>query len=157
MDSGSFKDHKIIGSETIAARIETVKELQQQDLEQYEIVKDRDTGEHYLHYSYLHRNLSGSGEPEIYHQLLPLHSDDVLGIIFGEQAYKYPEYWKHSFMRNGPDGSYVWFDPSYEDEMLENEAIGRRLAERLEQFKQAGAFDEESVRKFLNELDQNKA
>jgi hypothetical protein len=149
----SFKEQKILASDTIAERIETIKELTQHELEQYEVVKDKETGEHYLHYSYLHRNLSGTGETEVYHQLLPLESDDVLGLIFGEQGYSYPDHWKVSFLRNGPDGFYIWFDPSYDAERLENERIGEQLVDKLNQFKQTGAIDEESVRKLLKDLE----
>jgi hypothetical protein len=148
-----FGEMKKIPSEMIADRIASIKELKHDELEQYEVVKDQDTGDHYLHYSYLHRNIADTGELEVYHQLLPLESDDVLGLIFGEQAYSYPDHWNKPFLRNGPDGFYIWFDPAYDEERLENEAIGQKLIEQLKQFKQSGSLDEEAVRKLLNDLD----
>jgi hypothetical protein len=121
--------------------------------ELYEIAKDRGTGEHYLHYAYVHRNLADSGIEESFHQLLPLGSDEVLGLLFNNDPYTYPEHWRRPFLRNGPEGFYVWFDPVPPEEELQAEQAGRTIRAKLEQFKRAGAFDEESVRKLLQDLD----
>jgi hypothetical protein len=153
VDHSSFQEQKKIANEILQERISSVKELKQDELEQYEISKDTATGEHYLHYSYLHRNLADTGEPEVYHQLLPLESDDVLGFIFGEQEYAYPENWKKPFLRNGPDGFFIWFDPDQEEERIRSEAYGSLIGEKLKKFKEAGSVDPESVRKLLEELD----
>jgi hypothetical protein len=152
----SFKEQKKIQTEFLQQRITSVKELLQDELEMYEIAKDSDTGEHYLHYSYLHRNLADTGEQEVYHQLLPLESDDVLGLIFSEQPYTYPDHWQKPFLRNGPDGFFIWFDPDQDEERSKNEAYGAVLSEKLMKFKEAGSLDSESVRKLLEELDNEK-
>jgi hypothetical protein len=153
VDESSFKEQKKIQTELLQQRITTVKELRQDELEMYEIAKDSDTGEHYLHYSYLHRNLADTGAPEVYHQLLPLESDDVLGLIFSEQPYTYPDHWQKPFLRNGPDGFFIWFDPGQDEERSKNEAYGVLLSEKLKKFKEAGSLDTEAVRKLLEELD----
>jgi hypothetical protein len=153
MEEGSFKEQKKIANELLQQRITTVKELKQDELEMYEIAKDSNTGDHYLHYSYLHRNISDTGAPEVYHQLLPLESDDVLGLIFGEQAYTYPDHWHKSFLRNGPDGFFIWFDPDSDEERMQNEEYGARLTDKLRKFKESGSLDPESVRKLLEDLD----
>jgi hypothetical protein len=153
MEQGSFKQDKKIANELLQQRIITVKELKQDELEMYEIAKDSETGDHYLHYSYLHRNLADTGTPEVYHQLLPLESDDVLGFIFGEQAFTYPDHWHKPFLRNGPDGFFIWFDPDNDEERRQNEEYGVQLTEKLKKFKEAGSLDPESVRRLLEDLD----
>ncbi|MGY4761265.1 hypothetical protein ACVNS2_16895 [Paenibacillus caseinilyticus] len=154
----SWRGSRQVSSEELQERLETVRTLQENELEMYEIAKDKLTGEHYLHYSYLHRSLAGApgagaGGEEVFHQLLPLDSDDVLGILFSEQPYVYPQYWKRAFLRNGPEGQYVWFDPTYADAEAENEAFGRDLASRLAEFKRQGNVSEEAVKRFLEELE----
>ncbi|MBP1995262.1 hypothetical protein [Paenibacillus eucommiae] len=155
MHEASFHLMKKVPIEWLQERISSVKELRQNELEMYEVAKDNVTGEHYLHYSYLHRNVAGTLEPEVYHQLLPLKSDDVLGLIFGEQAYLYPESWNEPFLRDGPEGFFIWFDPDNDEERLQNEAFGASLTEKLLKFKAAGSLDEAAVRKLLEELDHN--
>lgn len=153
MDGLSFNKQKKVANVHLQQRIQTVKELKQDGLVMYEIAMDSETGEHYLHYSYLHRNLADAEESEVYHQLLPLESDDVLGLIFGEQAYAYPDYWNRPFLRNGPDDFFIWFDPDDKEERSKNEAYGASLSDKLKKFKEAGSIDQESVRKLLEELD----
>jgi len=97
MISQSFQTMKLVPSDLLQNRVETVQELLVSDLEQYEIVKDVETGEHYLHYAYLHINVAGGGVREYYHQLMPLETDDVLAIVLGEQAYTYPDHWRKPF------------------------------------------------------------
>ncbi len=154
MTEVSFKSMKKIPSELIQQRIESVKIITQTETDLYEVVKDQLTGEHFLHYGYLHRNIADTGAPEEYHHLLPLESDDVLGLIFGEQPYEYPHHWHRLFLRNGPEGFYIWFDPSYEEERSAHEQIGEQLADKLKRFKEAGIYDEETIRKLLNDLDE---
>ncbi|WP_159883580.1 hypothetical protein [Paenibacillus puerhi] len=152
----SWKERKLVSSESMQERLETVRTLREDELELYEIGKDRSTGEHYLHYAYLHRNVAAigtGGQDEIFHQLLPLESDDVLGILFGEQPYAYPEHWGKPFLRNGPDGDYVWFDPSYAEEEEDYEAIGRQIVEELNLFKAQGDLSEAAVERLLRRLE----
>ncbi|MCZ8521531.1 MULTISPECIES: hypothetical protein [Paenibacillus] len=154
----SWTGSRQVPGEELQARLETIRTLQDNGLEMYEIAKDSETGEHYLHYSYLHRNLAGApgagaGGEEVFHHLLPLGSDDVLGILFSKQPYTYPDHWTRAFLRNGPEGQYVWFDPAYAAAEAENEAFGQDLASRLAAFKQQGNVSEEAVRRFLEELE----
>lgn len=153
----SFVEMRRIPSDWLQERLETVKPLKEEALEMYEVAKDKLTGEHYLHYAYLHKQIAAigpesSGE-ETFHHLMPLTSDDVLGLVFGEQSYEYPDNWTQSFLRNGPDGDYVWFDPSYTEQEAESEEIGTNLQEQLLRFKQSSDRSEEAVRKLLEELD----
>ncbi|OCT14297.1 hypothetical protein A8709_26070 [Paenibacillus pectinilyticus] len=152
----SFSQQQKISAETIASRITSVKELLQTELDLYEIAKDSETGEHYLHYAYMHRDFSNTGVPESFHYLLPIESDDVLGMIFGEQGYAYPEHWKSAFLRNGPEGFYIWFDPSHEDEQTEDEAIAADLMQKLRAFHDQGNVDPEAVRKLLEDIDDTR-
>jgi hypothetical protein len=151
--SESFRKTAKVPAEWLAERLKTVRELRSTGLELYEIAKDLDTGEHYLHYAYVHRNLTDpAGGEETFHHLLPLTSDDVLGLLFGGEPYDYPEHWQRSFLRNGPEGFYVWFDPVPAAEEAEAEAVGQELRDKLLRFKQNGAYDEASVRKLLEDL-----
>ncbi len=144
---------KKVSSNQLQERLETVKTLSDGELELYEIAKDRDTGDHYLHYSYLHRDIAAGGQEEVFHQLLPLENDDVLGIMFSDQPYTYPDHWKRAFLRNGPEGDYVWFDPGYLDDERESAEVGKQLKEMLLKFKTQGAVDENAVRKLLEDAD----
>lgn len=149
----SWKDLKLIPFEQLEQRLENVRDLQQSELESYEIVKDKATGEHYLLYSYVHVHIADNGEQEQYHQLLPLDSDDVLAIYLGEQSYAYPEHWNKPFLRNGPDGAYVWFDPTYADDYAKNEQRGKDIVRLLQEFKARGDNDPEAMRKLLEQLE----
>ncbi|KRF10847.1 hypothetical protein [Paenibacillus sp. Soil787] len=155
METSLLQQQKI-SAETIASRIISVKELVQTELDMYEVSKDVETGEHYLHYAYMHRDFTNTGEPESFHYLLPIDSDDVLGLIFGEQGYAYPEHWQKSFLRNGPEGFYIWFDPSHEAQQTEDDAIAQDLLNKLRVFRENGNVDPEAVRKLLEELDETR-
>lgn len=155
METSLLQQQKI-SAETIATRIISVKELLQTELDMYEVSKDVETGEHYLHYAYMHRDFTNTGEPESFHYLLPIDSDDVLGLIFGEQGYAYPEHWQKSFLRNGPEGFYIWFDPSHEVQQTEDDAIAQDLLNKLRTFREKGNVDPEAVRKLLEELDETR-
>ncbi|SDN81561.1 hypothetical protein SAMN04487897_10519 [Paenibacillus sp. yr247] len=152
----SLSQQQKISAETIASRIISVKELLQTELDLYEVSKDVETGEHYLHYAYMHRDFKSTGEPESFHYLLPIDSDDVLGMIFGEQGYAYPEHWHKSFLRNGPEGFYIWFDPSHVVQLSEDEAIAADLLKKLRTFKENGSSDPDAVRKLLEDLDDTR-
>ncbi|MCY9664274.1 hypothetical protein M5X11_04680 [Paenibacillus alginolyticus] len=155
METSLLQQQKI-SAETIAMRIISVKELLQTELDMYEVSKDVETGEHYLHYAYMHRDFTNTGEPESFHYLLPIDSDDVLGLIFGEQGYAYPEHWQKSFLRNGPEGFYIWFDPSHEVQQTEDDEIAQDLLNKLRTFREKGNVDPEAVRKLLEELDETR-
>lgn len=154
--NGSWTEWKRVPSEVLGERLETVRALKELEHEMYEISKDKETGEHYLHYAYLHRNFKAVGpdlgQEEVFHQLMPLTSDDVLGLLFGEQPYDYPDHWNKPFLRNGPEGDYVWFDPSYAAEEQEHEAMGLEIAQQLAKFKAAGDLSEDRVRELLDKL-----
>lgn len=156
MHDESLQQHAKIACEMLESRIVTVKELQTGELEMYEVAKDNETGEHYLHYAYMHRNLADTGVPETFHHFMPIDSDDVLGLIFGEQPYAYPDHWHKPFLRNGPEGFYIWFDPSYGEDNQTDEAIAAELLLKLRQFRELGHVDPESVSKLLEDLDDTR-
>ncbi|USG63758.1 hypothetical protein NDK47_16450 [Brevibacillus ruminantium] len=137
--------------------LETVKELEQTDFETYSIVKNRETGQHYLRYSFSHINLSEGGRRDDFDHFLPLESDDVLAFMFGEQPYHFPEHWHSAYLRTGTDERLMPFDPS-ENHHLEKDAEAElALFAKLQQFKQQWdhAKDKESLtRDLFRELDQ---
>jgi hypothetical protein len=149
----SLKESKAVPSELLERRIAEVKPLVATETEQYSVVKDTETGEHYLHYRYIHRDVAAGGAESAYHHLMPIDSDDVLGILFGEQPYRYPEAWKVPFLRNGPEQEYIWFDPEPAFGAEDGEREAARIREALLAFKQQGSFDAKDVEKLLRELD----
>lgn len=156
----SFKAMKLVQADAIQVRLERVRLLKEDALELYEIAKDRLTGEHYLHYAYVHRNLAavgpGAGAEESFHYLMPLDSDDVLGILFSDEPYEYPAAWDRPYLRNGPEGAYVWFDPGYVRDEEESEAAGQDIIRQLQAFKSAGDLSEEAVRRLLEGIRPNR-
>ncbi|MBO9606276.1 MAG: hypothetical protein J7639_10010 [Paenibacillaceae bacterium] len=152
--NGSMKASKRVAAAALRERIETVRALQENEIDAYEIVKDRTNGEHYLLYYYVHLNIA-DGSKETYYHLMPIDNDDVLAIVLGEQPYEYPEHWHRPFLRNSAeDDGYVWFDPSAADVYDSFEQTGLKLQEALLEFKRNGSLDEEAVRKLLEKLDQ---
>lgn len=152
----SFKQMQQVPDELLGERIELIHELEDSDTEAYRIVKDRLTGEHYLHYFYIQINISGGGEEEAYHQLMPLEHDDVLELIFDQPSFHYPEAWSDRFLRNGPDGHYVWFDPKATEDYEASLQLAKEIQRKMEQFKASGQFDAESTEKLMQELDELK-
>jgi hypothetical protein len=156
----SLRSTKRVLSEWLHERLEVVKPLADDGLELYEVSKDKATGEHYLHYAYMHKQIAALGPEsngiETFHQLMPLESDDVLALVLGEQDYTYPQCWRQAFLRNGPDGDYVWFDPGYTDKQEDSEEMERKLREQLLQFKQSSALTAEGVSKLLQDLDRTR-
>jgi hypothetical protein len=148
----SFKEQKVVSLEELQARLEIVKELKESDTEAYYIRKDRETGEHYLHYSYLHLNVAEGGVEEVFHHLLPIENDDVLSYIFEEKSYAYPEEWKGRYLRTGEEGM-VWFESHGEVDYEHYAAKGQEAQQKLEAFKQAGAYDDDAIRKLLSEME----
>jgi hypothetical protein len=151
--SVSLREMKLIPAELLTERIETVKALQETEHESYDVVKDRETGEHYLHYAYLHVNFQQGGQEEIFHHLLPLSTDDVLAVIFGDEDFAYPGGWKKTFLRNGPDGCYVWFDPLVQADSDQGEMLGERIQRLLSEFQQGRSLDDDSMRELFAKLD----
>lgn len=151
--SQSMQKLKLVSQELLQERLETVKTVLETDTEMYEVAKDGETGEHYLHYAYLHIHVAGDGGKEFFHQLMPLETDDVLAIVLGEQPFTYPDHWSKPFLRNGPDGNYVWFDPGYGEHADDDERDGEKLKEKLQAFKHEGSYDAESIQKLFEDLD----
>ncbi|MCR8641347.1 hypothetical protein NV379_01640 [Paenibacillus sp. N1-5-1-14] len=149
----SFLNEVKVDASNLEARLEVVKELLDANHEYYSIVKDSQTGEHYLHYAYIHLNVADAGSEEQFHHLMPIDADDVIGFMFGEQPYTYPANWTRAFLRNGPSGFYVWFDPDHDANYDANEELGAQIATKLREFKQTGATNEDEVRQLLQELD----
>lgn len=141
-----------IAADQLQERLTTIKELEAPEFESYEIMKDNETGEHYLHYAYLHRDITAGGAEEQFHYLMPLENDEVLSLMFTDQAYTYPEHWHKSFLRNGPIGYYIWFDPG--EEINELDPAVTEMMNKLQQLKALKQTDEESIRKVLDEMDE---
>lgn len=150
----SFQQLRVVTQEELSRRLETIKELAQDATQLYRLVKDRETGEHYLHYAVFHLNLTGGGAEEEYHHLLPLEHDDVIAIALGAPCFEYPQQWNTAYLRNGPHGGFVWYDPSgvVEDE-ISYAATEAYVREKLLAFRKQGQQGEEAVRKLLEEMD----
>ncbi|MFJ9497109.1 hypothetical protein [Brevibacillus centrosporus] len=116
--------------------LEKIKELEQSEFETYSIVKNRETGDHYLHYFLSHLNLSAGGRRDDYDYFLPLDSDEVLGLMFGEQPYHFPDHWRNPYLRSGNDNRLIPFDPSENYDLEEDAAAELAMLAQLEQFKE---------------------
>ncbi len=151
--SMSLREMSIVPGAALEGRIEEVRELEASGTERYGIVKDRETGEHYLHYRYIHRDVAAGGAELAYHQLLPLETDEVLDLLFAGGAYRYPDAWRKPYLRNGPNEQYVWFDPSPAHEAEEAEREAERIRQTLLAFKRKGDFAAADVARLFRELD----
>ncbi|WP_253901634.1 hypothetical protein [Brevibacillus sp. HB1.3] len=116
--------------------LETIKELSKSEFETYSIVKNTETGEHYLHYFLSHINLSEGGRRDDYDHFLPIESDDILAIMFGEQPYQFPENWRSAYLRSGNDNRLIPFDPSENYDLDDAAAAELAMLEKLEQYKE---------------------
>lgn len=116
--------------------LDTIKELESSEFETYSIVKNRETGEHYLHFFLSHINLSEGGRRDDYDHFLPIDSDDVLGLMFGDQPYRFPDHWRRPYLRSGNDNRLIPFDPSENYDLEEEAAAELAMLEQLERFKQ---------------------
>lgn len=116
--------------------LEKIKELEQSEFETYSIVKNRETGDHYLHYFLSHLNLSAGGRRDDYDYFLPLDSDEVLGLMFGEQPFHFPDHWRNPYLRSGNDNRLIPFDPSENYDLEEDAAAELAMLAQLEQFKE---------------------
>lgn len=128
--------------EEFLAGLEIVKELEKNEFESYSIVRDRESGQHYLHFFLSHINLSEGGRRDNYDHFLPLASDDVLGFIFEEQPYHFPDHWRSPYLRSGNDERLVPFDPSENYDLEADAAAELAMVEKLEAFKQQWALAE---------------
>ncbi|WP_309118433.1 hypothetical protein [Paenibacillus sp.] len=152
----SLREMQAVPGEWLERRIEEVRELEASETERYGIVKDEETGEHYLHYRYIHRDVAAGGAESAYHQLMPLETDEVLDLMFNGAAYRYPEAWRRAYLRNGPNDQYVWFDPAPTLEADEGEREAERIRRTLLEFKRQGSYDPQDVERLLRELDSNE-
>ncbi|WP_373231502.1 hypothetical protein [Cohnella sp.] len=152
----SFLHFRVVTQEELSRRLVPVKDLTQDAAQLYRLVKDSETGEHYLHYGVFHLNIAGGGIEEEYHHLLPLEHDDVIALALGAPLFEYPQQWGKPYLRNGPHGGFVWYDPSgvSDDErgLAEAEAY---IKEQLIAFRKQGEHSEEAVKKFLEEMDKH--
>ncbi|KQL49077.1 hypothetical protein AN963_04685 [Brevibacillus choshinensis] len=122
--------------EEFLSSLETIKELEHSEFETYSIVKTKETGEHYLHYFLSHINLSEGGRRDDYDHFMPIDSDDVLGLLFGEQPYRFPDHWRNPYLRSGNDNRLIPFDPTENYDLEEEAAAELAMLEQLELFKQ---------------------
>jgi len=152
----SLREMQVVPGALLERRIEDVRELEASAAERYGIVKDAETGEHYLHYRYIHRDVAAGGAESSYHQLMPLETDEVLDLMFNGGAYRYPDAWRRAYLRNGPNDQYVWFDPAPALEADEAEREAERIRETLLAFKRKGSFDPKDVERLLRELDDDQ-
>ncbi|MCC3373167.1 hypothetical protein [Cohnella sp. REN36] len=145
---------KLVPETLLAERLAEVKALAEREHEMYRLLKDDLTGEHYLHYAVRHLNVAGGGAEEQYHHLLPLAHDDVISIALGESWPAYPEEWRAAYLRNGPGGGYVWYDPDgAAADAPAYEAAALTLRDKLLAFRQNGSPDEADVRRLLEETE----
>jgi hypothetical protein len=147
----SFRQYKLVEPEDLEQRLLTVKDLDIQEHEAYRMLKDAQTGEHYLDYSYVHIDIAAGANKETFHHLMPLESDDVIAIMLGEQSYRYPDVWNRMYLRNGPDGKYVWFNA--EELNTQDESAGREMQKALLEFKRTGKYDEEAIQQLFETMD----
>ncbi|MFD0869670.1 hypothetical protein [Paenibacillus residui] len=152
--SDSLTDLKRVPHTILEHRLETARKLEENETEAYELLKDKETGEHYLMYHYIHLNVSEGGHKETYYHFMPIGHDDALAIVLGEQGYHYPEQWNRPYLRNSSnDDSYVWFDPSTSESYEYYERLGQLLNDKLTRFKKNGKPDPDAIRSLLQDLD----
>lgn len=149
-----FARMRIVPGDELTRRIETVKTLREQDGELYRLAKDAETGDHYLHYAVYHLNVASGGAEEIYHHLLPLADDDVIAAALGAPWPAYPAEWRNAYLRNGPHGGFVWYDPDGAaiDEAAYEDAAAK-LRDKLLAFRRGGARGEEDIQALLDDIE----
>lgn len=149
----SLKNRKVITFEDYKDRMESVKILQDDEKGNYQVVKDRMTGEHYLQFYYVHLNIAEGGQEEMFYHLLPIETDDVLSIVLGEKEYSYPDHWKGPILRSGAEGHFFWYDPKVDEEYQRYEAVAQQIQGKITEFKQKGSLDDDSIRKLMEDMD----
>ncbi|MED0680481.1 hypothetical protein [Aneurinibacillus thermoaerophilus] len=151
--STSLRAKKVIMSEELEERLENVQELRKEEYETYVLVKDRTTGEHYVRYTQRHLNIMEGGVEEVFDHLLPVSTDDVLAIVFGEQDYTYPTEWKQKYLRGSNVDPYVWFDPTDLPADPNDDSLGKEIYGMLETFKAKKNFDDQAIAKLFKQID----
>lgn len=151
----SLRRLSFVPEEELRRRLAPVRVLEESSQELYRIMQDEETGEHYLHFAIRHVDLAGGGAEETYHHLMPLSHDDVIALALGDPAYRYPDAWKRPYLRNGPAGGYVWYDPAGagEEEAETYERIAEQLRDKLLAFRREGRRGGEEVRRLLEDID----
>jgi hypothetical protein len=123
--------------DAFVSALETIKILEQNEFETYSIVKHRETQEHFLRYFLVHINLMEGGRRNEHDHFLPLDSDDVLGLMFGEEkTYHFPHNWRSPYLRTGNDNRIIPFDPTQNYELEEEARAELAMLEELEQYKE---------------------
>lgn len=150
----SFANLRIVTEDMLADRLESVKTLAEDDNEAYLIEKDVETGDHYLHYAVRHVNVAAGGAEEAYHHLMPLEHDDVIALALGEPGYAYPEHWKRPYLRNGPSGGFVWYDPDgAPEEAQQYDALAEQIRAKLTAFRDAGRSGNADIERLMKDVD----
>jgi hypothetical protein len=150
----SFTNLRLVPQDMLDARVETVKILQEEENETYRLVKDVPTGEHYLHYAVRHLNLAAGGTEEEFHHLMPLEHDDVIALALGAREFLYPQHWNKPYLRNGPHGGFVWYDPSGASaESVQYDSIAEEIRAKLEAFRREGRGGAEDMRRLMEDMD----
>jgi hypothetical protein len=150
----SFSHLSLVPQEMLDIRMVPVKHLRQEENETYRLVKDDVTGEHYLHYAVRHVNLATGGTEEEYHHLMPVEHDDVISFALGAQDFVYPNDWKRAYLRNGPAGGFVWYDPDGAvDKAAQYDAIAAQIREKLEAFRLEGRAGAEDMQRLMDDME----
>ncbi|MGD8191668.1 hypothetical protein ACQCN2_16935 [Brevibacillus ginsengisoli] len=143
----------------LLSSIEVVKELGQTDFETYTIVKEQDSPQHFLHYSFFHIKLSEGGIREDYDYFLPLDADEVLAFVLEEQPYQFPDHWNKTYLRSGTDDRLIPFEPTYIDELEREKEEELGILEALTRYKNLfeNAEDKDALtQEFFKELEANR-
>jgi hypothetical protein len=151
--SHSLKLESLLSYQTLQDRLILVRELQSSESEGYDILKDQLTGEHYLHYAYLHIDVSQQGIEETFHHFMPISSDEVLALALGEGEFQYPQHWKEPYLRNGPEDHYVWFDPSHEEKYEDDALFADEVVRKLAELRAKGNIDLAAIQEYFRDLD----
>lgn len=150
----SLTNIRVVTEQMLADRLEPVKTLAEEENEAYRVMKDAETGEHYLHYAVRHLNVAAGGLEEVYHQLMPLEHDDVIALALGSPDFVYPAHWNRAYLRNGPNGGFVWYDPDGASaESNDYDAIAEEIRSRLVSFRKEGRGGENEVGRLMQDIE----
>lgn len=156
MSELSFLNLKSISGDLLRERTAQVQVFIEEEAIYEALIKDRLTGEYYLHHAHLHLNVQEGGTEEHYHALLPLTNDEVIALTAGGQRLQFPDEWNKAFLRNGPEEQFVWFDPEMTRAYDADEQFGSALREKMLAFKRAGRFDAESMSGLFEDIERLK-
>ena len=98
-----------VSDQLLRERLEVIRVLIEEQDHYEAVLRDQITNEHFYHRADRHLNITEGGAEEMYHAFLPLETDDVISILVGNERKVYPDDWKREYLRNGPDGFFVWF------------------------------------------------